>query len=53
LLEYNLSERCIASRLAMRSQFNYRYGALIECETREGRKPTMWISDWFAPDRSE
>ena len=53
LLEYNLSERCIASRLAMRSQFNYRYGALIECETREGRKPTMWISEWFAPDRSQ
>jgi hypothetical protein len=32
---------------AFRSQLGYRYGALIECETRQGHEPGITISEWL------
>jgi hypothetical protein len=32
---------------AFRAQFAYRFGALIECETRRGRKPGIRVTEWF------
>jgi hypothetical protein len=33
--------------LALRDKHGYHYGALIECETRQGHKPGICISEWF------
>jgi len=32
---------------AFRTQLRYAYGALIECETRQGHKPGIMISEWL------
>lgn len=32
---------------AFHAQLGYRYGALIQCETRKGRKPGIIISEWL------
>lgn len=32
---------------AFRAQLGYRYGALIECETRQGHEPGIMISEWL------
>jgi hypothetical protein len=42
------SRQCDRERVrAFRSQLGYRYGALIECETRQGHEPGIKISEWF------
>jgi hypothetical protein len=32
---------------AFKSQIGYRYGALVECETRAGREPAIRVSEWI------
>lgn len=32
---------------ALREQLGYTFGALIECETRQGRRPGATVSEWF------
>jgi hypothetical protein len=32
---------------ALREQLGYSFGALIECETRQGHAPAVNISEWF------
>jgi len=32
---------------AFRAQLRYRYGALIECETRQGHEPGITVAEWF------
>lgn len=34
--------------LALRKRFDYSFGALMLCETREGRKPDIMVGEWFA-----
>ena len=45
----NLTPRdCDSSRVqAFKDQFNYAFGALIECETREGHMPEITVSAWL------
>jgi hypothetical protein len=42
------SRQCDRERVrAFREQLGYRYGALIECETRQGYEPRITISEWL------
>lgn len=39
---------CDCERIrALRAQLGYRYGALLECETRTGYEPRIQVREWF------